>query len=302
MLQRVCHLVDGVWGRQPHGVDRLLIGDRDALLGDHLKMRPKPTGERLRRVCPRRSSSRRDPLLWTAMTPSLRDRADSRDRCAPAMLWRWMRRSRPACRRARPPRSRRGAIPEGKPYASCVLVDACLGDAVDDALRISPFSASAERPSLGASTSASMMIPSSTMTIATHGTGLIAMRLRRRSPSSPWACPGAKLIQSSSRSSAYAAARQRSRRHRVLVPPGCSRRLRDAHRRASAEWRSAAVQRDLAEHALQGGGEMAVDARGQVVRGPDHGLERIVDEDRPALSVRSSRALRPSACDRMRVR
>src|ERR1700730_15227200 len=54
-------------------------------------------------------------------------------------------------------------------------------------------------------------------------------------------------------------------------------------RRARAEWSSASFQRDLAKHALQGGGEMAVDARGQVVRGPDHGLERIVDEDRPAF-------------------
>src|SRR5258708_34741967 len=54
-------------------------------------------------------------------------------------------------------------------------------------------------------------------------------------------------------------------------------------RRASAEWSSASFQRDLAEHALQGGGEMAVDAWGQVVRGADHRLERIVDEDRPAF-------------------
>jgi hypothetical protein len=72
-------------------------------------------------------------------------------------------------------------IPESNACASDVLGDACLGDAVYDALyttplRISALSASAESPSLGASSSASMVISPSAMVIADAGTGLIAMR------------------------------------------------------------------------------------------------------------------------------
>jgi hypothetical protein len=62
MLQRLGHLMNGVRGCQPQGLGKLPVGDRNPLLGDLLKVLPKPWSDRLTRVPI--DVRRRGEVLW----------------------------------------------------------------------------------------------------------------------------------------------------------------------------------------------------------------------------------------------
>ena len=86
MLQRLGHLMNGVRGHQLQSLSKLLIGDRNPLLGDLLKVRQKPWSDRLTRLpIDVRLAARSSDM--NAMTPSSQDPTDSLDRCVLATTY-----------------------------------------------------------------------------------------------------------------------------------------------------------------------------------------------------------------------
>src|SRR6516165_4058404 len=107
MLQRLGHLMNGVRGHQLQSLSKLLIGDRNPLLGDILKVRQKPWSDRLTRL-PIDVRRRGEVLCYECHDAVLtRSNGLTRSLCAGDDLFVGAG-FRPACRRARPPRSTSG--------------------------------------------------------------------------------------------------------------------------------------------------------------------------------------------------
>src|SRR6266853_3061114 len=108
MLHRLGHLMNGVRGHQPQSLSKLLIGDRNPLLGDLLKVLQKPWNDRLTRLPI--DVRRRGEVLCYECHDAFLTRSNGLTRALYAGDDFFVGAGvRPACRRARPPRSRSGS-------------------------------------------------------------------------------------------------------------------------------------------------------------------------------------------------